>query len=281
MIGNPVLGCGPRRIHFALPHEYKKYESRTDKLEEQSAYDHHFEDQAGSEKSKSTSAATTLGSGKGDCLSMSEHEPQRRHPVSGRKQYPVSSRSGNESCYDSISSSGSESSSSNDSTYRARWDKKHQVASKRNSNIPPEERQAASQWKTPPQPEERQAASKRKTPPEESRMTYASKQNSGKRLDGPGQLRVDNGFGRCTGVALYTPLLIQPAKLSRRTPTPQEVRIITRSKTATAPAPAQKGKGRATGKSARESWQPKERRSRLIKLIIIWFLGINLASYCM
>jgi hypothetical protein len=45
----------------------------TDKLEEQPAYNHHFEDQAGSEKSKS-----------------------------------VSSRSGNESCYDSISSSGSE-----------------------------------------------------------------------------------------------------------------------------------------------------------------------------
>ncbi len=48
-------------------------------------------------------------------------------------------------------------------------------------------------------------------PPEESQTTYASKQNSGKRLDGPGWLRVDNGFGRHTGAALYTPPLIQPA----------------------------------------------------------------------
>ncbi len=84
MIGDPVLGCGPHRIHFALPTEYRKYESRTEMLEEQPAYDHHIEDEAGSEKSKSTSAAaggkgksnrpwkggsatnysTTLGSGK-------------------------------------------------------------------------------------------------------------------------------------------------------------------------------------------------------------------------
>ncbi len=143
-------------------------------------------------------------------------------------------------------------------------------------------RQAAYKWKTPPEPEERQASSKWKTPPEESQTTYASKQNYGKRLDGPGWLHVDNGFGRHTGAALYTPLLIQPVKHSRKTPMPQEVRITTRSKAAIAPAPAQKGKGRATGNlHQRESQQPKERRSRLIKLIIIWFFGINLASYCM
>jgi hypothetical protein len=40
MIGNPVLGCGLRRIHFALPDEYRKYKKRRmDKLEEQPAYD--------------------------------------------------------------------------------------------------------------------------------------------------------------------------------------------------------------------------------------------------
>jgi hypothetical protein len=129
MIGNPVLGCGPRRIHFALATEYRKYKSRMAMLEEQPAYNHHFEDEVGSEKSKSTSAAA---GGKGK-----SNRPWRGGSAtnysttlgSGELDSPLSftEEAGNDSYNDSISSSGLESSSpssSNDHAYRVWWDKK-------------------------------------------------------------------------------------------------------------------------------------------------------------
>jgi hypothetical protein len=269
MIGNPVLGCGPCRIHFALPTEHRKCKSRTEMLEEQPAYNHHFEDEAGSEKSKLSSAAA---GGKGK-----SNRPWRGGSTTnysttsglGEHDSPLSftEEAGDDSYNDSISSSGSESSSSsssNDRSYRVWWDKKQQAAAAKQKN-PPEERKAASKRKT-PLPVERPAPSKWKSLPERSRRTDESDRSTETKKIGPGWLRPDNGFRRHIGAALYTPPLIQPAKHSRKMPTPEEIKI-TRSRTnrtATPPAPAsaQQRKGRATSKTTPKRKSAAKRKKK-------------------
>jgi hypothetical protein len=207
MIGNPVLGCGPCRIHFALPTEYRKYKSRTEMLEEQPAYHHHFEDEAGSEKLKSTSAAAR-GKGKSNRPWMGGSATNYSTTSgSGKHNSPLSftEEVGDDSYNDGITSSGlesSSSSSSNDRAYRVWWDKKQQAAASKRKT-PPEERKAASKRKT-PLPVESPAPSKRKSPPEGSRRTDESDRSTEKRKLGRGGyvLTMDSGV---TSVQLYIP----------------------------------------------------------------------------